>query len=272
MTPPTSDRVRRLVVVGDRREARQLWLNQSLLETLVQTPERAPEDVGAKHAGREEAGEDVALGAELAGSALPRSLALAVASASLGRRRLLAVGSVGSASASPLAVTRQRPRPRRRSRLVLGDSPRRRSASCPLSFAMTCFVPVRRRTLARPSGLPDRLQRVDSRRRLRSLGRGREARTPDLRIWNPLLYQLSYTPSRFGLRLFLYFVSRCSVCCLHCLQNFLSSSGLPAVRALRRLVVPRFALAAGQRDGDRAPRRSRPPACSLPSASTRGSW
>jgi hypothetical protein len=26
------------------------------------------------------------------------------------------------------------------------------------------------------------------------LGRGREARTPDLRIWNPLLYQLSYTP------------------------------------------------------------------------------
>lgn len=25
-------------------------------------------------------------------------------------------------------------------------------------------------------------------------GRGREARTPDLRIWNPLLYQLSYTP------------------------------------------------------------------------------
>src|SRR5690606_34238714 len=25
-------------------------------------------------------------------------------------------------------------------------------------------------------------------------GRGREARTPDLRIWNPLLYRLSYTP------------------------------------------------------------------------------
>ena len=25
-------------------------------------------------------------------------------------------------------------------------------------------------------------------------GRGREARTPDLLIWNQLLYQLSYTP------------------------------------------------------------------------------
>ena len=29
----------------------------------------------------------------------------------------------------------------------------------------------------------------------RRTGRGREARTPDLRIWNPLLYQLSYTPN-----------------------------------------------------------------------------
>ena len=28
----------------------------------------------------------------------------------------------------------------------------------------------------------------------RRLCRGREARTPDLRIWNPLLYRLSYTP------------------------------------------------------------------------------
>ena len=57
-------------------------------------------------------------------------------------------------------------------------------------------------------------------------GRGREARTPDLRIWNPLLYQLSYTPS---VRLVMserniYFVSRCIVCFLHNLQNFFIST------------------------------------------------
>jgi hypothetical protein len=51
-------------------------------------------------------------------------------------------------------------------------------------------------------------------------GRGREARTPDLRIWNPLLYQLSYTPEREPA----YFVSLCIVCFWHCLQNFFISN------------------------------------------------
>ena len=60
-------------------------------------------------------------------------------------------------------------------------------------------------------------QRIMLRVLQESRGRGREARTPDLRIWNPLLYQLSYTPSS-------YFVSRCKVCFLHCLQYFFSSN------------------------------------------------
>jgi hypothetical protein len=97
-----------------------------------------------------------------------------------------------------------------------------------------------------------------------SFGRGREARTPDLRIWNPLLYQLSYTPVQESILAGLlwslarqgptlapisiesacqftfsaesleiiaeiyfrtgYFVSLCRVCFWHCLQNFLSST------------------------------------------------
>jgi hypothetical protein len=33
-------------------------------------------------------------------------------------------------------------------------------------------------------------------------GRGVETRTPDRRIWNPVLYQLSYTPSSRSLAMF----------------------------------------------------------------------
>ena len=79
-------------------------------------------------------------------------------------------------------------------------------------------------------------------------GRGGKARTRDLRIWNPLLYQLSYTPlnerlmncqltTSWGssIRPSRYFPSRCSVCASQVLQYFLRTSG--AASARRAFVV-----------------------------------
>ena len=65
-------------------------------------------------------------------------------------------------------------------------------------------------------------------------GRGGETRTPDRWIWNPLLYQLSYTPRvrRFvsappsGNRPKAYLPSMCTVCKLQTLQNFLRVSAV----------------------------------------------
>lgn len=62
------------------------------------------------------------------------------------------------------------------------------------------------------------------------LGRGGEDRTPDLRIWNPLLYQLSYTPRVVGLSSSerlpgIYFASKWMVCALQVRQNFFKVIG-----------------------------------------------
>src|SRR5215213_9630161 len=56
--------------------------------------------------------------------------------------------------------------------------------------------------------------------------RGGETRTPGPRIWNPLLYQLSYAPLAGGpggpKSSGCYLPSMCTVWCLQLLQNFLS--------------------------------------------------
>ena len=73
------------------------------------------------------------------------------------------------------------------------------------------------------------------------LGRGGETRTPDQRIWNPLLYQLSYTPKgrceawdAAGLSLLTFDVNRVRVAGV---AEFLELKRLPAVFASFGLFV-----------------------------------
>ena len=174
------------------------WLNQSLLETPIHSRlERAAEHVGGEHARREEAREHVAIRCRAAAAACssPSSSAPSSPDPSLGGRAVLVAPGERTVTAGPHGLARPRTQ---RLGAVLGVArtlrPRRRLALCRLdSCAMACFVPRNARRCSPSGGGVPRPPGDAFDRRLEA-GRGREARTPDLRIWNPLLYQLSYTP------------------------------------------------------------------------------
>src|SRR5262249_46492661 len=90
-------------------------------------------------------------------------------------------------------------------------------------------------------------------------GRGGETRTPDRWIWNPLLYQLSYTPKIWALRVcatageppensLTFYVHRVGIADV---AEFLEIQRC-AVRGFRRLVVPGGTDRTAQRDRDAA--------------------